>query len=225
MPMVEVDIHAHRQFATVTAFYIAVLVAVWVHLLLLDAQADAFLRRHGVVPHDLLRQLDWRHPYRALDGLLGIGASLFLHAHGLSLAASVLFLLLFGAAVEDRIGHYRLAMLLALCGGLAVLIQSLASPLSRDALVGAPAAVAGIAGACAAIVPRGEVPTMVRGVAFPWIAGPFVWLAVMILVAALPLARPEGIAALGLPVLLLAYVAGAVMGEIYRRWRPVLLRG
>jgi membrane associated rhomboid family serine protease len=225
MASVEVDVHPHRQFAAMTALAIAVFVALWVHLLLLEGRADAFLQTHGAVPNRVLALLSWRHPYRLLAAAREVLGSVLLHVHTVSLLTSVIFLLLFGASVEDRVGHYRFLLLVLLGGAIAVLAESFQQPQSRDAIMGARGGVAAVAGACLAIAPRGQVPSMIRGFAFPWILGPAAWLAVTLFLAVAPLATVPGTASLGLPSLLLAYGTGAALGEFYRRHRPILLRG
>lgn len=225
MPLVSVDIHTHRQFAVMTALLVGVLVAVYLHVVSLGDQAGAFLQTHGAMPHRIVTLLHWRHPYRSLSAVQSILTSLLLQGNALHLAGNVLLLLLFGASVEDRISHYRFAMLFIVSGAIAILAQCLVDPESRIALVGAQGGVAGVAGACLAISPRGNVPTMIRGVQFPWLFGPLVWLLLTILGSVSPLPLPPGVASVELPYLLLAFACGVGLGEFHRRHRPVLLRG
>jgi len=225
MPQVSVDYHTHRQFAVVTAALVGVLVALFVHVSRLGDMGAAFLQTHGAVPHKVLTLLDWRHPYRSLPALQSILTSLFLHGDLLRLAGNALLLLLFGASVEDRLGHYRFALLFCVCGAIAVLAQCAMIPDSRLALVGAQGGVAGVAGACLAISPRGNVPTMIRGLQFPWLFGPLVWMLGAILAAVSPVSMPPGADTVGVPYQLLAFLLGVGLGEFYRRQRPVLLRG
>lgn len=208
-----------------TAFLIGIIAALFLRVVTMGAEAEAFLQAHGAVPHKILTLLHWQHPYRSLPAVQSILTSLVLHGNAVAMGSNVLLLLLFGASVEDRISHYRFLLLFCVCGSLAVLAQCLTLPESRVAFVGAQGGVAGVAGACLAISPRGHVPTMVRGIEFPWLFGPVVWILLSILVSVSPLAMPAGVESVGLPYLLLAFGAGVGLGEFYRRHRPILLRG
>lgn len=221
----EVDIHPHQQFAVMTALLVGVVSALYLHVLSLGSHAGTFLSANGAVPHRLLALLQWRHPYLALDALRYVAQAAFLHATWLSAAANAILLLLFGPSVEDRLGHYRFLLLFVFSSAVAILAQSLMTPDSQMALVGAEGGVAGVGGACLVISPRGQVPTMIRGVEFPWIFGPIAWLLLVILLSAAPLHPYPEVGGVGLPYLLLAYAVGAGLGPLYRYQRPILLRG
>lgn len=225
MVRADVDIHPHQQFAAMTALVVGVIVALCVHVTALGAHAATFLAENGAVPSRILPLLQWRHPYAVLNGLRYVAQATFLHASWLNVAANALLLLLFGPSVEDRLGHYRFLLLFVLSGAVAIVAQSLMTPDSHVALVGAEGGVAGVGGACLAISPRGQVPTMVRGVEFPWLFGPVAWLLFAILLTAAPLHPHPEVAVVGLPYLLIAYAVGAGLGPLYRYQRPILLRG
>lgn len=225
MVRAEVDIHAHRQFALVTALLVGVIVAAALHVFALGDDTDSFLQANGAVPDRILALLHWRHPYRSLSALQTIAGSLLLHATWLQVAISVVLLLAFGASVEDRIGHYRFSLLFFVAGSVAVLHQCLLTPESHVALVGAQGGIAGVAGAWFALGPRTRVPTMIRGLEIPWVFGPILWLAGQSLSATADWTAAAGVGTVDLPTGLLAFGAGLVLGPLYRSRRPALLRG
>lgn len=220
-----VDIHAHRDFAAVTALLIGVIVALGVRALLLSDEQGQFLQDHGAVPQKILALLDWRHPYRSLSALQAIVVGILLHATWVHLAVDVVLLLLFGASVEDRLGHYRFLLLFFVAGIVAALTQCLLDPESRLALVGAHGATSGVAGAWVVLSPRGRVPTMVRGLEIPWVFGPVLWALGEVLTVSSAWALPAGVGTAGFPAVLLAFGVGLALGPFYRSSRPILLRG
>lgn len=225
MPMVQVDVHTHRQFAVVTAALAGILVALFLHVVSLGPHAAAFLQAHGAQPGRLRMLIHWRHPYDCLDAAIAIVSSLFLHANWGQLAVSVVLLLLFGASVEDRLSHSRFLGLFVLGGATAVLAQTYFGSNSELALIGSSAGVSAVAGGSLAISPRGSVPTMIRGFEFPWLLGPIAWIFALLLLEVMPLPMPAGIAAVTLPFLVLAYVVGIAAAPLLLRSRPNLLRG
>ena len=115
----------------------------------LGAGLDDLLRRWGLVAADV------RGPGGGLDpaALATLVSSLFLHAGWLHLLVNLVYLAIFGAAVEGRLGHLRLLALFlgaGLAGGLA---HVLAMPESRTPAVGASAAISGLIAAHLALVP------------------------------------------------------------------------
>lgn len=225
MVRAEVDIHPHRQFAVMTALLVGMIAALYLHVVTLGSHAAIFLVAFGAVPSRVLPLLHWQHPYLALDGLRYVAQAVFLHAGWLNVVANAILLLLYGPSVEDRLGHYRFLLLFLFSGAVAIFAQSLMMPDSHIALVGSEGGVAGVGGACLVISPRGQVPTMVRGIEFPWVFGPVAWLLVVILLSAVSLHPYPEVGTVALPYLLLAYAVGAGLGPLYRYQRPILLRG
>jgi membrane associated rhomboid family serine protease len=78
---------------------------------------------------------------------------MFLHAGLLHLAGNLLYLWIFGAAVEEVLGHGRFALLYAVCGLAAAAVQVASDPSSFAPTVGASGAVSGVLGAYAVTHP------------------------------------------------------------------------
>ncbi|MFO1432382.1 MAG: rhomboid family intramembrane serine protease [Candidatus Competibacteraceae bacterium] len=77
----------------------------------------------------------------------------FLHGGWPHLIGNMLYLWLFGDAVEQAMGHGRFLLFYLLCGSLAVLAQGLSDPTLAVPMIGASGAVAGILGAYLLLYP------------------------------------------------------------------------
>src|SRR5438309_10745779 len=110
-------------------------------LTLRGAALDVFVRTWGAVPTRELGALagDPRVPRQAL---LTLFTSQFIHAGFLHLGGNMLFLWVFGRAVEDRVGSAAYLGLYLAIGALAGLAQCLISAGELVPLVGASGAIA-----------------------------------------------------------------------------------
>ena len=86
-------------------------------------------------------------------------ASLFLHGDWLHLGFNMLFLSVFGAGVEDRLGKTRFFCLYFVCGVAASLAHVLTHPFSTSPVIGASGAIAGVLGAYFILLPRSWILT------------------------------------------------------------------
>ena len=136
-----------RQPPVVTQALIATCVLVFVYELTLRGLAlDRFIERWGAVPRIVLAALagDPRVPH---SELLTLFTSEFLHAGFVHLGGNMLFLWVFGRAVEDRLGHLVYLLFYLLVGALAALVQAfVAGPTEAVPLIGASGAIAGVLG-------------------------------------------------------------------------------
>jgi membrane associated rhomboid family serine protease len=136
-----------RQQPVVTQALIAACVLIFLYELTLRGLAlDRFIERWGAVPRIVLAALagDPRVPRTEL---LTLFTSEFLHAGFLHLGGNMLFLWVFGRAVEDRLGHLVYLVFYLLVGALAALAQSfIAGPAETVPLIGASGAIAGVLG-------------------------------------------------------------------------------
>jgi membrane associated rhomboid family serine protease len=107
--------------------------------------------------------------------------SMFLHGGVLHLAFNMLFLAVFGAGVEDKLGRFRYLMVYLGCGLAASAAHIVTHPLSMVPTIGASGAIAGILGAYLILLPRSWILTYLPPIfIFPvpapvflivWIAG------------------------------------------------------
>jgi membrane associated rhomboid family serine protease len=118
--------------------------------LALGSGVDGFVQRWGLVPADVFESVRGRQGPAALVTLL---TSTALHAGWLHLFANVLYLAVFGPAVERRLGGARFALLYVASGLVGSLAYLLAQPTSEAPAIGASGAIAGVIAAHLVLYP------------------------------------------------------------------------
>ncbi|MFF9020899.1 rhomboid family intramembrane serine protease [Streptomyces eurythermus] len=118
---------------------------------LLAAQR-AYFRRWGVVPAELF------------DGPAGAAltpaTALFVHGSWVHLLGNMLFLFVFGAMTEERMGRVEFTLFYVGCGCGALLGYAVANAASGQSLVGASGAVSAVLGAFLYLFPRARVTSL-----------------------------------------------------------------
>ena len=139
-----------------------------------------FIARWGLVPREFLRevgspgttaQIVWLTPFTAM----------FLHAGVLHLMGNMLYLWVFGAPIEDLLGHLRFAGFYLACGLAAAAIQLASDPMGYRPTVGASGAIAGVLGAYLVSYPRRRLRLLWPAVRIPayWFLLP--WIVIQVL--------------------------------------------
>jgi len=141
---------------------------------------QAFLDHYAAVPRELIHH---QMPRLVPTGDVGVGAhgagcvvappsydkspalsvltAMFLHGGWLHLLGNMLFLLIFGNNVEDRMGHVRYALFYVVCGYASGYGFALLNAGSADPLIGASGAIAGVLGAYLVLYPKARVWVLV----------------------------------------------------------------
>ena len=133
-----------------------VLVFFW-ELSLGPTELDAAIHALGFVPR---RFFGWEQAGGAtLDPIrfLPLLTANFLHGGWAHIIGNMWFLWIFGDNVEDAMGRFRFLLFYLLCGLAAALAQVLVTPFSRQPMVGASGAIAGVLGAYLLLYPRARV--------------------------------------------------------------------
>ncbi|MET7848459.1 rhomboid family intramembrane serine protease [Streptomyces avermitilis] len=145
----------------------------------------AFLERYAAVPQELIHH---QMPRLVPTGEVGIGpqgpgcvaappdydkspplsvlTAMFLHGSWLHLLGNMLFLLIFGNNIEDRMGHVRFTLFYVACGYAAGYGFALLNDDSGEPLIGASGAIAGVLGAYLVLYPRARVWVLVPFLVF-----------------------------------------------------------
>jgi membrane associated rhomboid family serine protease len=92
---------------------------------------------------------------------LSVLTAMFLHGGLLHLLGNMLFLMVFGNNVEDRLGRVRYLIFYLACGYIATYGFALSTPNSQETLVGASGAIAGVLGAYLILFPGARVTSLV----------------------------------------------------------------
>ncbi|MDF3298463.1 rhomboid family intramembrane serine protease [Streptomyces tropicalis] len=146
---------------------------------------QAFTEHYAAVPRELIHH---RLPSLVATGATGIGphgpgcvlgppgyhkspalsvlTAMFLHGSWLHLLGNMLFLLIFGNNVEDRMGHVRYLVFYVVCGYAAGYGFALFDADSAVPLIGASGAIAGVLGAYLVLFPRARVWVLVPFLVF-----------------------------------------------------------
>jgi membrane associated rhomboid family serine protease len=132
-----------RPFVTLTLIALCALVFLY-ELTLRGAALDQFVETWGAVPRLVLAALSPAASSHA--ALLTLFTSQFIHAGFLHLGGNMLFLWVFGRAVEDRLGSAIFLPFYLIVGALAGLAQCFMSAGESLPLIGASGAIAGVLG-------------------------------------------------------------------------------
>jgi membrane associated rhomboid family serine protease len=129
-----------------TAVLVATNVVAFLFELSQDGALDAFVRRWGLVPADVL----------GTEGpavLVTLLSSTFLHVGWLHLGSNLVYLAVFGLPVERRVGAVRFGLLYIASGLVGSLAYLMAQPNSEVPAVGASGAIAGVIAAHLVLFP------------------------------------------------------------------------
>ncbi|HLH24057.1 MAG TPA: rhomboid family intramembrane serine protease [Chloroflexota bacterium] len=162
------DTAPKRSFPWVTATLALACVLVFAYELLLGPRLDLFVRQWGATPTLVLAALngDPRVPHAVLWTLL---TSQFIHAGWAHLLGNLLYLWVFGRAVEDRLGPLLYLALYLAWGVGAALVQIVLGGPSAAPLVGASGAISGVLGAYLVLFPGAWVSLLVPLFVFFWV--------------------------------------------------------
>ena len=132
------------------------LVAFLYALALDPADTATFFDRWGLVPREFLRGAAHPATTQRVVWITPLSA-MFLHGSLLHLAGNLLYLWVFGAPVEDLLGHRRFALFYVACGLVAAAAHLASDPASYVPTLGASGAISGLLGAYAIAYPGGRL--------------------------------------------------------------------
>ena len=161
------DSSAPRRLTPINSLLILLNFAVFGYEISLGSRVEGFVARYAMVPERVAASahvLDrvaapgsWNH---ALTPILSTITSMFIHGGTLHLAGNMLYLFIFGAAVEWRMGSRRFLLFYIASGIAAAIATVLISPESEVPVIGASGAIAGVLGAYFIFYPRGRITTV-----------------------------------------------------------------
>ena len=156
------DNAAPRRLTPVNLTLIAANIAVFVHELALGPRVAAFVGRFALVPAAVTRALasNTHRNLDALEPLITTVTSMFIHGGFWHIAGNMLYLFIFGAAVEYRMGSARYLIFYLAAGIAAALATVWIAPQSSVPVIGASGAIAGVLGAYFIFYPRGRILTI-----------------------------------------------------------------
>lgn len=158
------DLDKRPGIPIVTALLVAVNVLVWIYVLTLvdrESAIDAFYRRWAFDPFALFSAVMDRQPTAA--AFLPLVTHQFMHAGWVHIAGNMVFLWVFGAAVEQKLGRVRFLVFYLLAGCVAAIAQGLyqVAAFQHGNLVGASGAISGVLGAYLVLTPLARVRALI----------------------------------------------------------------
>ena len=150
---------SRQRFPVVTlALISANLLAFWYSSSLGEARLASFIDLWGVVPRSVVGFFTGGegHPGVLVTPL----TSMYLHIGALHLASNMLYLWVFGSAVEHHLGRRRFGLFYTCCGLIAAGVQVLATRDSAVPAVGASGAIAGLLAAYLVFRPGSTVAAL-----------------------------------------------------------------
>jgi membrane associated rhomboid family serine protease len=148
----------HTSTAYVNRGLVAVNVIAFVAQLFLGAGAEAVIRTFGYMPGRLLHPASFG--YSPWEVGLTLVTSLFLHGGFVHLFGNMIYLWVFGGAVEDALGHVPYLFFYVACGVIGSLAHTALFPSSMVPSIGASGSIAGVLGAFLALRPRARIVTL-----------------------------------------------------------------
>ena len=131
---------------------------------------DVFFLKYGLIPAELRSGLEYTRLFTG-RGFLDISSpiptwgtvftSMFIHGGWLHFLGNMLYLWVFGANIEDRVGHVWYIVLYLASGVAATWTQASIDPASEVPMVGASGAIAGVLGASLITYPFTRIRTLV----------------------------------------------------------------
>lgn len=154
------DENPTSRFPLVTVALIALNVVIFAFQAVSAQGLQLAAVKFGAIPYAIthFRSLEAAQTFPPLLTLL---TSMFLHGGLFHLLGNMLYLWVFGNNIEDVLGPFRFLLFYLVSGLAAGLTQVLAMPGSRDPMIGASGAIAGVLGAYWVLFPRARVKTFV----------------------------------------------------------------
>jgi membrane associated rhomboid family serine protease len=129
-------------------------------------EPDRFINAFALIPYDVTHFVALAPPSPAFPPLTLL-TSMFLHGGWLHIGFNLLFLFVFGPAIEDACGHVRFLAYYLVCGIAGGVAQIVIGPGSHVPALGASGAIAGVLGGYLVTFPFASIRTIVPIVIFP----------------------------------------------------------
>jgi membrane associated rhomboid family serine protease len=154
------DNAAPRRLTPANTILIAANLAAFIYELSLGPRVVDFVGRFAMVPAEVTNSLSMHPLGDVIRPAMTTITSMFLHGGVWHVLGNMLYLFIFGAAVEYRMGPPRYAAFYLASGIAAALATVWIAPESRVPVIGASGAIAGVLGAYFIFYPRGRILTI-----------------------------------------------------------------
>jgi len=121
-------------------------------------RTESLINIFGFMPARLMNPA--AYGYSMFEVSVTLVTSLFLHGGFVHLIGNMIYLWVFGGAVEDALGHLRYAIFFVVCGAIGSLTHTFFFPHSTIPSIGASGSIAGILGAFLVLRPKARIVTL-----------------------------------------------------------------
>jgi membrane associated rhomboid family serine protease len=200
---------------------------IFIAQLFLGQRTETIINIFGFVPARLTHPA--AYGYSTFEVAVTVVTSLFLHGGFVHLIGNMIYLWVFGGAVEDALGHVRYFIFFIVCGVIGSLTHTMFFPHSTVPSIGASGSIAGILGAFLVLRPRARIVTLLPLVVY-WAMVEIravvflpVWFAMQFFNGFLSIAaahRTQEVAGIAWWAHVGGFLFGVVVGAIARRRSP-----
>ena len=201
--------------------------ALFIAQLILGTRTESLINTFGYIPARFMNP--GAYGFTHMEVAVTLVTSLFLHGGLVHLFGNMIYLWIFGPAVEDALGHLRYLVFYVVCGAVGSLTHTMLFPQSIVPSVGASGSIAGLLGAFLVLRPKARIVTLFPLVVY-WAIAEIraviflpVWFAMQFFNGALALAsaqRTQAVAGIAWWAHVGGFVFGAVIGAAARLWKP-----
>jgi len=147
-----------RSAPIVNRTLLAVNVVVFTAQLFMGSMTERVIQTFGFIPARFVDPATYH--YAPWEVAVTLVTSLFLHGGFVHLIGNLIYLYVFGGAVEEFLGHGRYLFLYITCGALGSLSHTFLFPQSTIPSIGASGSIAGILGAFLVLLPHARIVTL-----------------------------------------------------------------
>ena len=133
-------------------------ITMFVTQIAVGSRAELIIQTFGYIPARLVHPSAWQYSW--WEVAITLLTSLFLHGGFVHLAGNMVYLWVFGGAVEDALGHLRYFFFYLACGAAGSLLHTMIFPVSVVPSIGASGSIAGVLGAFLVLRPRARIVTL-----------------------------------------------------------------
>jgi membrane associated rhomboid family serine protease len=137
---------------------VAANVIVFVAQLFMGRMTERIIQTFGYIPARLIDPSAFH--YAPWEVGITLVTSLFLHGGFVHLFGNLIYLWVFGGAIEDAIGHVRFFFFYVACGAAGSLAHTFVFPTSNIPSIGASGSIAGLLGAFLVLRPHARIVTL-----------------------------------------------------------------
>ena len=133
-------------------------VIIFIAQLFLGRQTEMLINVFGFIPARFINPAAFG--YNRFEVAITLITSLFLHGGFVHLFGNMIYLWVFGGAIEDALGHVRYLLFFVACGTIGSLMHAILFPRSLVPSIGASGSIAGVLGAFLVLFPRARIVTL-----------------------------------------------------------------